>query len=73
MALLGPHFAKPGYIMTKFLWTLTILGSVLGAVTAAIGVVAAKGAPQEASAAAIGIALAVIPYCLARAVSELRR
>lgn len=58
--------------MTKFSWILTIAGSILGGLIAGIGVLAAKGAPQEAASAAIGLALAVIPYCLARAVSEIR-
>ena len=59
--------------MTKFLWGLTIVGSILGAFAIAIGITGATGAPQEAAAAAIGIALAVIPYCLARAVSEMKK
>ena len=59
--------------MTKFLWSLTIVGSILGALTIAVGVAGATGAPQQAAAAAIGIAFAVIPYCLARAVSEMKR
>lgn len=37
------------------------------------GIFAANGAPQEAAAAAMGIACAVIPYCIARAVSEMGR
>lgn len=49
---------------------LTILGSALGGAVAIIGVSASRGAPQEAAAAAMGIAFAVIPYCLARASSE---
>ena len=57
--------------MKKFLWILVIIGSILGGLIAFIGVTAAKGAPQEAAAAAMGIAFAVIPYCLARAVSEM--
>ncbi len=57
--------------MKKFLWILVIIGSILGALTAFIGIAAAQGAPQEASAAAMGVAFAVIPYCLARAVSEM--
>ena len=56
----------------NFLWILTALGSVLGALVAIVGVLAATGAPQEAAAAAVGIACAVIPYCLARAASEIR-
>lgn len=57
--------------MTRFLWVLTAIGSVLGALVALIGIMGAKGAPQEAAAAAIGIAFAVIPYCLARAASAM--
>ena len=57
--------------MKKFLWILVVIGSIIGALAAFIGVLFAKGAPQEAAAAAIGIALSVIPYCLARAVSEM--
>ena len=58
--------------MLKFLWSLTIVGSIFGAVAVAIGVTA-PGAPQQAAAAAIGVALAVIPYCVARAVSEMKK
>lgn len=43
---------------------------MLGALTAIVGISAANGAPQEAAAAAMGVAFAVIPYCLAKAVSE---
>jgi len=57
--------------MKKALWIIVIIGSILGGVAALIGVIGAKSAPQEASAAAIGLAFAVIPYCLARAVSEI--
>ena len=59
-----------GNKMIKFLWILTMIGSVLGCLIVIFGVSGAYGAPQEAAAAAIGIAFAVIPYCLARAVSE---
>lgn len=56
--------------MKKFLWIITAMSSVLGALTAIVGISAANGAPQEAAAAAMGVAFAVIPYCLAKAVSE---
>lgn len=56
--------------MKKFLWIITAVSSVLGALTAIVGISAANGAPQEAAAAAMGVAFAVIPYCLAKAVSE---
>lgn len=57
--------------MKKILWILTAIGSVLGGLLAFVGVAVAKGSPQEAASAAIGIAFAVIPYCLARAASEI--
>ena len=59
--------------MEKFLWILAIIGSILGGLIALIGVAAASGAPQEAAAAAMGVAFAVIPYCLARAASEVSK
>lgn len=59
--------------MKKSLWILTIIGSLLGGLMALIGLFAANSAPQEAAAAAMGIAFAVIPYCLARAASELSK
>ncbi len=57
--------------MKTFLWTVTIVGSIFGGLTAMFGVLGANGAPQEAAAAAVGVSLAVIPYCLSRAVSEI--
>jgi hypothetical protein len=56
--------------MKKFLWITTAICSVIGGLTAVVGISAANGAPQEAAAAAMGVAFAVIPYCLAKAVSE---
>jgi hypothetical protein len=56
--------------IAKFFWILTMIGSVIGGFIVITGVANASGAPQEASAAAIGVAFAVIPYCFARAVSE---
>lgn len=55
----------------KFLWFITVLGAILGAITLVLGVMSAGGAPGEAAAAAIAVALAVIPYCLARACQEM--
>ncbi len=56
--------------MRKTLWVITAICAVLGALITVIGISAANGAPQEAAAAAVGVAFTVIPYCLARAVSE---
>ena len=57
----------------KFLWILTAAGAVLGTLVWLLGVVSAKGAPQEAAAAAIGIALGVLPYVFTRAVQEMKK
>ena len=57
--------------MKTALWILTVLGSLIGGLTLLVGLLAAQSSPQEASVSAMAIAFAVIPYCLARAVSEL--
>lgn len=65
---------QKGSNMIKFLWNLTILGSVAG-ILVVVGVLFSSqemSAPQEAAAFSGSISLAVIPYCLARAVSEAR-
>ncbi|WP_092000077.1 hypothetical protein [Polaromonas sp. OV174] len=51
---------------------VTRIGAVLGAIVLVIGFAGAKGAPQEAAVAALAIALAVIPYVLARCVQMSR-
>lgn len=51
----------------KFLFGLTIAGALLGGLILVGGLVLANGAPQEAAAAGIAVACAVLPYCLARA------
>jgi hypothetical protein len=57
--------------MTKFGSVATLVGSSLGALIFIVGFLGANGAPQEAAASAAGVALAVIPYCFARALKEL--
>ncbi|MBT1266364.1 MULTISPECIES: hypothetical protein [unclassified Pseudomonas] len=58
--------------MAKFMWFVTIVMSFIGAVVGFGGMMLAKSAPQEAAAAAMGLTCAVIPYCIARAFTELR-
>ena len=60
----------------NFLWILTSLGSVLGGLITVVGILRAIAAQQNGelvggSMAAMGVGCAVIPYCLARAVSEM--
>jgi hypothetical protein len=54
------------------MWLVTIIMSFVGAVVGFGGMYAATSAPQEAAAAAMGMTCAVIPYCIARALSEIR-
>jgi hypothetical protein len=54
------------------MWSVTIFMSLIGAVVGFGGMYAATSAPQEAAAAAMGLTCAVIPYCIARAFTELR-
>lgn len=58
-------------VLSSVFWALTILGSIIGGVNFFTGVAAANGAPQEAAAAAMSLAWVVLPYCCARAVSEI--
>lgn len=57
--------------MRRLLWVLVILGVLAGGFVLFATMAMAKGAPQEAAGAALAVALAVLPYCLARAVGEL--
>ena len=50
----------------NFFSIVTRIGAVLGALVLLAGVSGAKGAPQEAAAAAIAIALGVLPYVMYR-------
>jgi len=58
--------------LAKFMWVVTIIMSLIGAVVGFGGMFAATSAPQEAAAAAMGLTCAVVPYCIARAFTELR-
>ena len=64
--------------MKNLVWILTIVGSVGGGLLAILGILRfVSGQPNGeivgGSMAAMGVACAVIPYCLARAVSEMRK
>ena len=59
--------------MVAFFMVLTIIGSLLGGVELLNVMVLAKSAPQQAAGAAQAVAFAVVPYCLARAIQEIKR
>ncbi|MBK7096740.1 MAG: hypothetical protein IPH57_17375 [Saprospiraceae bacterium] len=58
--------------MKKLSWIFTIIGAILGIVILFATLFDSTGAPQQAAGAAIAVAFAVIPYCIARAISELQ-
>ncbi len=59
-------------ISLKVIWIAVMVAAVIALLVFIIGVTAANGAPQEAAASAMAVAIAAIPYIFARAVSELR-
>jgi hypothetical protein len=54
-------------------WLFPMLSAIVGGLIGGAGVIFAKSAPQEASAAAIGCLIVIAPYTFARAVTELSR
>lgn len=63
---------KPSGV-AKVFWVVSIVCAVLGGIVGIGGVAAASGAPQEASAAAIGCLITIAPYVFARGIDELTR
>jgi sugar phosphate permease len=59
--------------MIKFVWSLVIIGFLLGGFVFVIETSFATSAPQQAAAAARGLAIVILPYCFARAVTEIMR
>jgi len=54
--------------MATFFGVIAFLGSGFGALMLFVGLSTAKGAPQEAAAAAAACALAIIPYVIFRVI-----
>ena len=52
-------------------WILVILGCATAVFVGAMGLSAASGAPQEAVVICLALACAIIPYCWARAWTEI--
>jgi hypothetical protein len=50
---------------------VTLVMSILATFTFIVGVAAANGAPQEASASAIALAMVVIPYVFSRCLEKM--
>ena len=62
--------AELGTGLARLVWALAALGSVVGGVEFALDWSSANGAPQQAVIAATALVWAVIPYCFARAVTQ---
>lgn len=60
-------------ILRRTFWIVAMFAAVLAGGIATLGLGAAESAIQECSVASVSLAIAVVPYCLARAVSELLR
>ena len=56
----------------KILWVISLLCSAIGFIEGILGVFGAQSAPQQAAGAAMGVAWAVIPYCICSAIQQLR-
>lgn len=56
--------------MAKFFHILTILGTIVGGFML-LEALTADSAPKQAAAAAVAVAFGVLPYCFARACTEL--
>ena len=54
-------------------WLGAIAGAGLGLAVLVSGMTSAQSAPQEAVVCALACALGILPYCLARAVTEIVR
>jgi hypothetical protein len=54
----------------KLWWVITILGGIVASLFFAIAV-ASDSAPKEAAGAALALGWVVIPYCIARACTEI--
>jgi hypothetical protein len=58
-------------LIRSLVWILSLLGALVASFLFIGGITESASAPQQGAAAAIGVGVAVIPYCFARAVCEL--
>ncbi|MEX1213311.1 MAG: hypothetical protein WEA36_10740 [Balneolaceae bacterium] len=60
-------------VLSSLMWLGVIIGSIFGITFFYDSLMMAESAPQQAAGAAIAVASAVIPYCIARAIDEIGR
>lgn len=63
---------SPGLVL-RIIWVLALLSAGAGMIELVITLRYAESAPQQGAGAAMAVALAVIPYCMARAVQLFSR
>jgi predicted nucleic acid-binding Zn-ribbon protein len=68
----APEGNAPGFV-ERIGWYLCLTGAVVAGIELSYTFAKAESAPQQAAGAAISLALAAIPYCLARALQMLMR
>ncbi len=59
--------------MREFCWSLVIVGAILAMLQMGLAFFHEDSSPKQAASAAFALCLAVVPYVLARAVSELEQ
>lgn len=62
-----------GSMGIEFVWVLVIVGAVIAGGMLAMTFMSSMSAPQEAAGAAMAVGCVVIPYCFARAVTEIAK
>jgi hypothetical protein len=60
-------------LVSRVFWVVAGAGAVIGAIQGGTGFYLATGAPQQAAAAALAAACAIVPYVVARAFDEVTR
>lgn len=63
--------AKRLTTVRRVLWAVAAAGAVIGAISATLMYIGANGYPGATNALCFGMAFSVIPYVLARAISEI--
>ncbi len=68
-----PKTRKGETLIITLGWVVSILGNLASVIILISGMSSATGAPQEAVVVALALAASIIPYCFARALTELYR